>query len=224
MIPGFVNGVLGLEPDVPHQSLRLAPHLPPGWPECGVQQFPYGSEKLAVNLRQQPGMLSADVQISGTVPRTLDFAPALPMGAEITSVEQDGRPLRYRTDQQTSDLHLAAQTKLSGRSRLEVRYRGGVAFDVVWQPLLEGDTSCNLRVLRSNYAKRRLELLVEGRPDRSYEIRLFTPWRISKNAGLKVVSAGDQANVVAISAPKTALIKTDKAAYVRWTAAVEFVQ
>jgi len=224
VIPGFINGVLGLEPDVPHQSLRLAPHLPPGWPGCGVQQFPYGSEKLALNLRQQPGVLSADVQISGTAPTTLDFAPALPMGGEIMSAEQDGKPLRYRVEQHGSDLHLVAHTTISGRSRIEVRYRGGVAVDVVWQPLLEGDASCNLRVLRSNYEKPRVDLVVEGRPDRPYEIRLFTPWRIKETAGLKVLSAGDQVSVAAVRAPKTALMKMDRAGYVRWTTAVECVQ
>jgi glycogen debranching enzyme len=38
LIPGLVNGVLGIDPDVPHRMLRLAPHLPPGGPECSVRQ------------------------------------------------------------------------------------------------------------------------------------------------------------------------------------------
>ena len=224
VIPGFVNGVLGLDPDVPHRSLRLAPHLPPGWPECRVQQFAYGSEKLNLILRQHPGILTAEVQYSGAEPMTLDFAPALPMGAEVISVQQDGTPLDYRVEQNGSDLHIAARTKVNRTSRIEVRYRSGVAIEVVWYPLLEGDGSSNLRLLRSNYVKPRLELLVEGRPGRQYEIRLFTPWRIKESAGVKLLSASDQLSVVEVFAPASATATIDKAGYVRWTATMEFVQ
>ena len=39
-MPALVEGVLGLDLDVPHNRVRLAPHLPPAWPEISVRQFP----------------------------------------------------------------------------------------------------------------------------------------------------------------------------------------
>jgi len=38
-MPGLVEGVLGLDLDVPGRILRLAPHLPPAWPDVAVSQF-----------------------------------------------------------------------------------------------------------------------------------------------------------------------------------------
>jgi hypothetical protein len=224
VIPGYVNGVLGLDPDVPHRALRLAPHLPPGWPECSIRQFPYGLEKLGLILRQQPGILSADVQFSGTRSVALDFAPALPMGSEVLSVQQDGKPVSYRVEEYGSDLHAMAQIKVNGSSRIEVRYRAGVAIDVVWHPLLEGDSSSNLRVLRTTYAKPSLEMLVEGPTDRPYQVRLFTPWRVKEGEGVRLLSTGDQLTVVEIFAPEAVRAQTGKAGYVRWTARVNFLQ
>ena len=224
VIPGFVNGVLGLDPDVPQRALRIAAHLPPGWPQCSIRQFPFGPEKLDLIMRQRPGILSADLQFSGALPVTLDFSPALPAGSEILSIEQDGKPVAYRAEVHASDVHAVSQLKVAGRSRIEVHYRPGVAVEVAWHPLLEGDSSSNLRVLRTSYQKPRLEMLVEGRPDRSYQVRLFTPWRALEGDGVKLVSTKDHVSVVELSAPPAARTQTDKAGYVRWTARVEFLQ
>src|ERR1019366_1738035 len=103
-------------------------------------------------------------------------------------------------------------------------YRPGVAVEVVWHPLLEGDSSSNLRVLRTSYQKPRLEMLVEGRPDRSYQVRLFTPWRATEGEGVKLVSTSDHMSVVELSAPPAVRTQMDKAGYVRWTARVELLQ
>ena len=223
VIPGYINGILGLDPDVPHRALRLAPHLPPAWPDCSIRQFPYGTEQLAVSLRQQPGILSADVQFSGTKSVVLDFAPALPMGSEVLSVQQDGKSLSYRVEEHGSDLHVVAQMNVNGSSSIEVKYRGGVAIEVVWHPILEGDQSSNLRVLRTTYTEPIMEMLVEGRPDRLYEVRLFTPWRVKGNDIARRKSR-DAPEAIQIGAPEAVRAQTDKAGYVRWTTRVEFLK
>ena len=223
VIPGFVNGVLGLEPDVPHRALRLAPHLPPSWTDCSMRQFPYGTDKLELILRQQPGMVAADVRFSGGEPVALDFSPALPAGSEVLSLEQDGKPVVFRAEVHASDVHATAQVRVVGRSRIVVHYRAGVAVEVGWHPLLEGDQSVNLRVLRTSYEKSRWKMLVEGRPDRQYELRLFTPWHPKESEGVKIVNGGAEPRVVEISAPAAARTHTDNAGYVRWEANVELL-
>jgi hypothetical protein len=105
---------------------------------------------------------------------------------------------------------------------MEVKYRGGVAVQVGWHPVLEGEASSNLRVLRSVYRKPRLEMLVEGLPDRAYEIKLFTPWHV-KDGGVRVVSSSPNLSTVQIAAP-AGHARPDKAGYVRWTAGIELGQ
>src|SRR5262249_14798816 len=103
---------------------------------------------------------------------------------------------------------------------IEIRYRGGVSVDVPWQPVLEGDPSKNLHVLKSSYDKGELQLLVEGRPELRYEIRLLTPWTITAREGVAV--AGDRAGWKTLPAIVPADVKdhVDKAGYARWTVRV----
>jgi hypothetical protein len=224
VIPGLVNGVLGMDPDVPHRMLRLAPHLPPHWPECSIRQFPFGTEALQLTFRQDPSLISAEIRFSGAQPVTIDYSPALPAGSEEVSVQQDGKPVTFQLEDHGSDLHAAARLRVIGSSRIEVRYRGGVAAQVVWHSRLEGDSSSNLRVLRSNYQKPYLDFLVEGLLDRAYEIRLFTPWRPKEAEGVRVVSADAQSAVVEISAPAAIRNRADKAGYVRWPVRIELTK
>ena len=223
VIPGLVNGVLGLDPDVPHRALRIAAHLPPEWPQCAIRQFPFGSEKLDLSLHQQPGVLRADLQFSGAQPVALDFTPALPAGSEVLSVEQDGKSVPFRPVVNGSDVHVSSELKVERMSHIQVRYRPGVGVGVIWHPLLEGDASSNLRVLRTSFEKPALEMLVEGRPDYSYQLRLFTPWRVVEEKGVQLISASDPVKVVQITAPPEVRSKPDKAGYVRWTSRIKLL-
>lgn len=81
-MPGLVEGVLGLDLDVPGRILRLAPHLPPAWPDVAVSQFPNGNGRLNIQLHQEPGRLSAMVGSAGAEDTELMFSPALPAGRD----------------------------------------------------------------------------------------------------------------------------------------------
>ncbi|MFN7994744.1 MAG: GH116 family glycosyl hydrolase [Bryobacteraceae bacterium] len=222
VIPGLINGVFGLEPDVPRRALAITPHMPPDWPECSVSRFPYGGDKLAVRLRRSTGVLAAELEFSGTQPISVRFSPALPAGAEGISLEQDGHSVPFQVEDHSSDVHATAKVTVAGKSRIEVKYRGGVAVQVAWHPVLEGEASSNLRVLRSVYRKPRLEMLIEGLPGRAYEIMLFTPWQV-KSGGLKVDSGSRDLSSVQIAAP-AGHAAPDKAGYVRWTAGIDLAQ
>ena len=138
-------------------------------------------------------------------------------------MEQDGKAVTYQVQTNASDVHATAQLKIAGRSRIVVRYRAGVAVEVGWHPLLEGDQSVNLRVLRTSYENSHLKMLVEGRPGGAYELRLFTPWHPKEGEGVKIVNGSSEPRVVEVSAPAGARAQTDKAGYVRWEANVELL-
>lgn len=215
-IPGLIDGVLGLELDVPHRGLRFMPHLPPSWPEVAVRRFPYGNERIDLQLRQAPGQLTANLEASVSTPITLEFSPALPAGASIVSVTQDGKSVPFQTEDHGSDVHVSVSVSVTGKSELVVRYRAGVAVEVDWQPLLEGDASKNLRVLNCSYHDGRFEMTVEGRAETTYQIRLYTPWKPTHTEGCKPVSTRDNVTLVAASAPEEARAHLDKAGYARW--------
>lgn len=215
--PGFIEGVLGLDLDVPARILRLTPHLPPAWPDVAVNQFPYGKGRLNIQLRQAPGQLNAVIDSIGSESADLTFSPALPAGATAYSVKVQGKSVPFKTEDNGSDVHIRVSTKMMAKTAIEVLYRGGLAVDVPWQPLLEGDNSRNLHVLKSSYEVGQFHMLVEGRPDLEYEIRLWTPWRVVSATSAKSITQDGDWNTLRVAAPESVAAHPDKAGYVRWS-------
>jgi hypothetical protein len=94
--------------------------------------------------------------------------------------------------------------------------------EIPWQPLLEGDTSRNLRVIRYAYSGRKLQMIVEGLPERRYIAHVHTPWRAAAIAGGRIQKKQDSFHVAEIVAPAGPDVTRDKAGYTRWTFSVQF--
>ncbi len=216
-VPGLVEGVMGLDLDVPRNALRWRPHLPPSWPWATVRDFPYGKERMNFSLRQAAaGQLEAKIQSSGRQAIRLDYSPALPMGSKVIAVVQDGRAARFTVRTRGGDLHVHVQTTFFRSTDIAIRYRPGIALEAEWLPLLAGDRSRNIRILQTRYQPGRLELTVEGRPGQVYKIRAYTPWRLARIAGVRIVAGGDGYRTLELRAPKGR--RVDAAGYIRWQA------
>ena len=100
-----------------------------------------------------------------------------------------------------------------------VSYRGGIGVDVPWQAILEGDASRNLHVLKTSYENGVFQMVVEGRPELKYEIRLWTQWPIAEATSAEAITGEGDWEVLRVAAPSDALEHRDKAGYVRWTVA-----
>jgi hypothetical protein len=220
-IPGFISGVLGLTLDVPERALTIEPHLPPDWPSVAVHQFPFGQEKLSLELRQQPGVLTAAVEFSGSQPTKVTFAPGLPAGSTILSVLHDGKPVPFQVENFDSDVHAGATVTVAHKSTLEVRYSPGVAARIEWQPLLEGDTSRNLRVLHTAFHEGDLQMMVEGLPGREYRVQLFTPWRVNPLQGARALETTGNVKTLVLVSPPEAEKASDNTGYTRWMVHVQ---
>jgi hypothetical protein len=220
-IPGLVNGVLGLNLDVPERALTLSPHLPPDWPDVMVRQFPFGQEKLGLELHQKLDTLTATVEFSDSQPINVDFSPALPAGSTVTSVLQDGKPVKFHVENFDSDVHATATLTVSGKSTLVVRYTPGVAVKVEWQPILEGDPSRNLRVLSTAYRDGQLQIRVEGLPRQAYRVQLFTPWKVNPLEGARVLETTSKEKTLELIPPPETADVVDRSGYTRWTVRVQ---
>lgn len=219
-VPGLVDGVLGMELDLPGRVLQLTPHLPPTWPDLAVREFPYGPGQMSLAFHQSPGRLTANVETTGVPAFALEFAPALPAGAMPISMMQDGKSVPFQVEDNGSDVHVRAKLGPVTRTTIEVRYRGGISVDVPWQPILEGDSSRNLRVLRTAYQNGQFQMLVEGRPDFKYDIRVLTPWLVSAVSAVEDIGTDGDWRIMHVAPPAAAREHPDRAGYVQWTVSV----
>jgi hypothetical protein len=216
-MPGLIEGVLGLDLDLPHHVLSINPHLPPAWPDISVRKFPCGQGQLNIELHQSLGHLMADVNNTDVPASELEFSPALPAGAKVTSVKVQGEPVPFQVEDNGSDVHVRINLKSVVHTTIEVFFTGGIGVDVPWQPILQGDLSRNLHVLRSSYHNGQLEMLVQGRPEAEYEIRLWTPLKITTAKSAQVITREGEWTILRVAAPRDAEKRSGKTGYVQWT-------
>ncbi len=74
--------LFGLEPDAPHHTLLVHPHLPPGWPAATLEHVRVGAAEYTLNYRREGATLL--VTASSAAPSTLclSAAPELPATPE----------------------------------------------------------------------------------------------------------------------------------------------
>lgn len=214
-IPGLVDGILGLDLDVPGRALTWMPRLPPSWPSIALRGFPYGQEKMDFVLRQSSGLLTAKIQPTNSHAVSLQFSPALPMCSTVFSVKQDGKPVPYQVVDDASDPHVLVKTSFSAATRIEVQFRPGVALEAETLPLLEGDVSRNLRILRTSCKDGQIELTLEGRPGETYEVRAYTPLKLTATGDVKSIEDRGVYKAMELIPPADSRL-VDKAGYVRW--------
>jgi len=214
-IPGLIDGILGLDLDVPSHMLKWAPNVPPNWPSVAVSRFPYGLEKLDFELREGSGILTASIRPSGSQAIALQFSPTLPLGSTVLSAEQDGKALSYGVEEREGATLAVVHAVFSEATKIVIRYKPGVALEAERLPLMEGDSSRNLRILRTGYHAGQIELTVEGRPGQVYTVRAYTPMRLAAIEGVVAIEDRGDYNAIEL-APPANTGDVDKAGYVRW--------
>jgi glycogen debranching enzyme len=76
LMTATVRGILGLDPDVPHNKLRFQPHLPPQLNIVSIRNFHFGSRTVQFTLQRSSSGIEVSVVNSGE-PFELEFVPQL---------------------------------------------------------------------------------------------------------------------------------------------------
>jgi len=166
----LIRGLLGLEVDAPARRLTIAPHLPPEWDSVRVDNIIVGGDALSLSLRREPGRVTARIRRlrSSGLPLDLVFAPALPLGARVTS--------QAATDATPGDVHALVRGTLADSASFEVRFTGGWSIiPPIMRPSV-GDRSAAPRVLSERLTgAARYVVALEGLAGRTYRFRLRAP-------------------------------------------------
>ena len=203
----LLRGVFGWEPDAPLGRARLAPQLPPDWPEAAVRRLRAGATVLDVEVQQRwtgtGGERRTTIRSEGP-PLEVEFVPDVPVGATAVRVVVAGggrvpgagsiRPLRIA---------------LTGGEPAEiaVTWEGGLAVAPPRIELEPGQRSTGPRVIDLEAEGDEWLLTVEGNAGREYDFALFgtavnaevaegaAEVTIMGSGGLRVHFAGDGGRV-----------------------------
>lgn len=162
ILTALVRGLVGWWPDVPGDSVTLAPQLPAAWREAAFGNLPAGDARFTVRLHQGPVELDARIHVQGRSPRTLVWAPHLPLGAAVDSVTVNGRRTACDIVATERDIQPVCHLVVTGDMHVVVAHTPGYQVILPNQPVRRGDTSHNLRLLDQRLAGDTLVLTLEG--------------------------------------------------------------
>lgn len=172
----LVRGLLGIDVDAPAGRVTVAPHFPPDWDRVAVEQLAVGDARLALRLERKGRALSLSVVRQGGGsgrPIIVEFAPALPLGAQDVARGEGGARL---TAQALPGAVIARDSAvLRDAMQLAVQWRGGWELSPPRQAPRIGERSSALRVLSERLAPTGYTVRLEGRGGRRYALRLRPP-------------------------------------------------
>ena len=116
----LIRGLLGIDVDAPRRHVTIAPHLPPEWDSVAVDNVPIGADRIAFVVTRTAGRVTLSMRRrgAGALPIDVEFAPALPLGAKVTT---DGAVVT-RTP---GDVHAGVRAVVTDTAHLAVAFTGG---------------------------------------------------------------------------------------------------
>jgi glycogen debranching enzyme len=199
-----VNGLLGLEPRPAEHRLVFEPHLPGAWNGVAVRNLRVGPSRLALRLTRDDGAIRLEVDNDGPAV-DLDFAPEIPLGARLEGAEADGRSVTPALEAHAQDQHARLHVALAhGRSRVTIRYAGGVRLAPIEPAPQVGDRSRNLKIRSARWENGALAIDAWVAAADRAAVELITPLKPLGADGARVEPLGGDRYRLVLTAPAAA--------------------
>jgi glycogen debranching enzyme len=187
VVSPLLRGMLGLETDAIHRTVRLTPHIPADWTRFSIENVRLGKNVLQFNYnKSDEGILLETGLTSGTEECTVEFRPAISLRTKVQTVELNGKAVPFQVETRAGDHHIVVQFPVKlGKYTLRIRLLNdfGLSDDSIL-PVL-GSTSRGLRVLSETWSASRdqLTLEVSGAAGSEYELSVWNPGEIQSVEG-----------------------------------------
>ncbi|MFQ5793719.1 MAG: amylo-alpha-1,6-glucosidase [Candidatus Bipolaricaulia bacterium] len=187
-----IEGLLGFRPDVPNHRLELSPHLPAGWEDVRVRNFPFGEERIDLTIDASLEMCRFSFRKSNEKPVQVMFSPGWLGLRNVESVRIDDTEVDYELIETLSDRHVAVVFELHNEATVQVTY--DLEPQVV-PPVPDpkpGDRSRGLRILDLEYPEPGIgKLQVEAPGGMEHTLEVLSKREISPMENLSVERMDD---------------------------------
>ncbi len=182
----LIKGLLGIDGDAISRKIKFAPHLPMDWDELCIKNYRCGEERFDFMLQRSNDMLRLEVDNRVGRPFRFSFAPAFGLEAEVLDVLVNGAEHDFLLLPSTFDLHCEIESQLNDKLCIEIKYQGGIEFQIPLPEMAIGAATQGLKLIAYGLSDHVLEMIVEGRNRSEYLIPLKTRFQIEKAEGAEI--------------------------------------
>ena len=187
VVSPILHGMLGLETDAIHHTVKLAPHIPADWTRFSVENVRLGKNTLLINYtKTDEGIVLETGLTLGSEECTVEFRPAISLQAKVQKVELNGKPVPFQVETHGADQHIVVKFPITkGKHSLRIRLPNDFGLSEQSTLPVLGSASRGLRVLSETWSPSRdqLTLEVSGAAGHEYELKIWNKDQIEKLEG-----------------------------------------
>ncbi len=195
VVSPILRGMLGLEVDAIHHSVKLAPHVPADWTRFSIENVRVGKDTLLLNYKKEegiddlkiPGGIVLEVgRTSGGEECTIEFRPAISLRAKVQKVDLNFKSIPFSVELNGEDQHVVVRFPIKeGKSLLRIYITNDFGFSADLTLPALGSASRGLRVLSETWSASRNQLTLEvsGAAGGEYGLRVWNPGEIESVEG-----------------------------------------
>ena len=163
-----LRGMMGLKNNKTTKTLMFWPHVQANWDSFSIQNLAGPRGNVDLTYSRNGGVISLKVNQAGG--GFLQFAPALSLRAQVTSVEIDGKKAHYETETTATDQHVVVTVPLNGNSVVTIRFKSDFELGVPADLPELGSTSQNIKPISEKWSANQVEYVFEGIGGRTYDL------------------------------------------------------
>jgi glycogen debranching enzyme len=187
VVSPVLRGMLGLQTDAIHRTVRLTPHVPADWARFSIGNVRLGKNTVLLNYKKtDEGIVLETGLTSGSEECTIEFRPAISLKAKVQRVDLNGKPVPFQVETGKTDQHIVVQFPITTGKyflRIGLLNEFGLSEQSVLPAL--GSASRGLRVLSETWSALRdqLALEVSGEAGGEYRLRVWNASEIESVDG-----------------------------------------
>ena len=192
VISPILRGMFGLRIDAEKHQLTLAPHVPVNWTEFAIRNVRVGDAAVDIDYRKTADSIQLQIKRTGNGDLSLEFAPSFSLRTQVTSVQLNGKPLKFKLQPNAQDQHLYLRLPVQANSELVIYMKNDFGLTYTNELPTLGSASRELRVIDEswNATRNQLTLDVSGRAGSNYEMDVWNPSQISSAEGASLSKSG----------------------------------
>jgi Amylo-alpha-1,6-glucosidase len=187
-----LEGMLGLYPDATKNYLKIAPQLPADWDFINVENIKVGKSIISLQMKKEVGKTTYILKQKGNNKIHIEFNPAFAQGTKFLSVLMNGKRLSFTSHSSNRAESLILNFDLSRRTEIKIHNSGGISVLSSIDHPIPNYKSEGFRILSSNLNGKVYSINVEGRPERSEELKIYAPGKEIENIEGGEISGNDK--------------------------------
>ncbi len=168
----LIEGMLGLDPSAPENSLSFSPALPFHWNTFRVKNIRVGNTLMHMDMTKKNDKVYYHFTVNNKAGLNINFKPVFPHAAVINTVTVNGEEINFNLNKHLSLTIPEFDFIIKDTVMVEIKYQGSIYVMPDFNIPKTGETAEGLRVISENFENNKFLINLEAPAGSSHTLRV----------------------------------------------------